>query len=90
VTQALALQTRLPNTAGALWARIDHELVDQAPWVPLYNPRSLVVLSTRVGNYQTHPYWTLLIDSYGSDRPVTAPRRSACVRPANHVAAGIG
>jgi len=30
--------------------------------VPLYNPRAVVVLSARVGNYQFNPYWTLLID----------------------------
>jgi peptide/nickel transport system substrate-binding protein len=62
VKQALTLQARVPNKAGTLWARIDHELVDQAPWVPLYNPHALVALSARVGNYQFHPYWVLLID----------------------------
>jgi YVTN family beta-propeller protein len=62
VKQALAVPPRLPNTAGRLWTNIDHELVDQAPWVPLYNPRALVALSARVGNYQFQPYWTLLID----------------------------
>jgi hypothetical protein len=36
--------------------------VDQAPWVPLYNPRALVVFSQRVGNSQFHPFWQLLID----------------------------
>jgi hypothetical protein len=36
--------------------------VNRAPWAPLYNPRDLTVLSTRVGNYQFHPYWNLLID----------------------------
>jgi len=36
--------------------------VDQAPWVSLYNPRDLTVLSARTGNYQFHPYWNLLID----------------------------
>jgi ABC-type transport system substrate-binding protein/DNA-binding SARP family transcriptional activator/streptogramin lyase len=62
VAQALALQPRNPSTAAALWARIDHKLVGQAPWVPVYNPRSLVLLATRVGNYQFDPYWSLLID----------------------------
>jgi YVTN family beta-propeller protein len=62
VTQALALQARNPRAAATLWARIDHQIVNQAPWVPIYNPRSLVVLSTRVGNYQFDPYWSLLID----------------------------
>ena len=62
MTQARVLESRNPNAAGNLWARIDRELADQAPWVPLYNPRALVVLSARVGNYQFHPFWTLLID----------------------------
>jgi YVTN family beta-propeller protein len=62
VQQALMLQSRNPNAAAALWARIDREITDQAPWVPVYNPRSLVILSARVGNYQFNPYWSLLID----------------------------
>jgi peptide/nickel transport system substrate-binding protein len=62
VAQALTRQAHNPSTASALWARTDHELVGQAPWVPVYNPRSLVLLSTRVGNYQFDPYWSLLMD----------------------------
>jgi YVTN family beta-propeller protein len=62
VEQALALQPRSPNTAGALWTRIDQEIADQAPWVPIYNPRSLVMLSTHVGNYQFDPYFSVLVD----------------------------
>ena len=30
--------------------------------MPLYNPRELVVLSARVGNYQFDPNWNLLVD----------------------------
>jgi YVTN family beta-propeller protein len=60
--QALAAQARSPYTAGLLWASIDRTIADQSPWVPLYNPRELVVLSARVGNYQFHPLWHLLID----------------------------
>jgi putative intracellular protease/amidase len=60
--QALAHQTGDPATAAGQWAAIDHELADQAPWVPLYNPRNLTVLSARTGNYQFHSYWNLLID----------------------------
>ena len=62
VKQALMLQSGNPSSAGASWARIDQEIVDQAPWVPIYNPRSLVMLSARVGNYQFDPYWSVLID----------------------------
>ena len=60
--QALALEQRAPAVAAGRWAAIDRELVNKAPWVPLYNPRDLTVLSARVGNYQFHPYWDLLID----------------------------
>ena len=62
VKEALALQPHDPGAAAALWARIDHQIVNQAPWVPIYNPRSLVMLSRRVGNYQFDPYWSVLID----------------------------
>jgi YVTN family beta-propeller protein len=48
--------------AQALWTTIDRELTDQAPWVSLYNPRSLSLLAAQVGNYQFHPYWNVLID----------------------------
>src|SRR5262249_6401329 len=53
--QALAAQARSPDAARLLWASIDREIAGQAPWVPVYNPRALVVLSARVGNYQFHP-----------------------------------
>jgi len=59
---AHALQLRAPAAAAGRWAAIDRELVDEAPWVPLYNPRDLTVLSARVGNYQFHAYWNLLLD----------------------------
>ena len=62
VQQALTLQAQSLAAATPSWITIDHELVDQAPWVPLYTPRDLTVLATRVGNYQFHPYWNLLID----------------------------
>lgn len=62
VAQALTLQPHNPNAAAALWVRIDHQIVNQAPWVPIYNPRSLVLLSARAGNYQFDPYWSVLID----------------------------
>jgi hypothetical protein len=43
-----------------------HEIVSQAAWVPVYNPRSMVMLSTRIGNYQFDPYWSVLIDQLWS------------------------
>jgi ABC-type transport system substrate-binding protein len=45
-----------------MWARIDRQLVDQAPWVPLYTPRTPYFVSKRVGNWQYHPYFHVLLD----------------------------
>jgi peptide/nickel transport system substrate-binding protein len=62
VERAGALQALSPGQANQVWARIDHEITDQAPWVPLYNPRAITATSARVGNYQYHPFWTQLLD----------------------------
>jgi peptide/nickel transport system substrate-binding protein len=62
IRRAYALQARDPAVAGEVWRQIDHDLVNQAPWMPLYNPRVLTALSARVGNYQYHPFWQLLLD----------------------------
>ena len=62
MTQASSMQ--LTNLAGAndLWAQVDHEVTDQAPWVDLFNPKQIDFLSKRVGNYQWNPQWYILID----------------------------
>jgi YVTN family beta-propeller protein len=60
--QALTLETTNRAAAAGRWSVIDRQLVGEAPWVPLYNPREVTVLSARAGNYQFHPYWALLID----------------------------
>ena len=48
-------QATNPDAARGLWERVDRQIVDQAPWVPLVNPKSVDVLSKRVGNYQYSP-----------------------------------
>jgi YVTN family beta-propeller protein len=55
------LATR-PREAARLWARIDRELVDRALWLPMINERGIDFLSTRVANYESHPYWGLFVD----------------------------
>lgn len=56
------LQFHDPTRANALWARIDHRIVDLAPWVPLVTERVIDFTSDRVGNYQYHPVWGILTD----------------------------
>jgi ABC-type transport system substrate-binding protein/DNA-binding SARP family transcriptional activator/streptogramin lyase len=60
--RAHSLQQTDPAAAGETWGRVDRDLVDQAPWAPLYNPRAVTALGARVGNYQYHPFWTVLLD----------------------------
>jgi peptide/nickel transport system substrate-binding protein len=62
IRHAYSLEAVDPAAANELWSRIDRELVDQAPWVPLYNERALTALSTRVGNYRYHPFWNVVLD----------------------------
>ena len=62
IARARSLQTSDPEAASKLWSKIDRDLVDQAPWVPFLNNRSLDVVSSRVGNYQYNPQWGVLLD----------------------------
>jgi peptide/nickel transport system substrate-binding protein len=59
---ARSLVATRPREAAAVWSRIDRELVDRAAWVPMINERGIDFLSTRVANYQSHPYWGLFAD----------------------------
>ncbi len=52
IRQALNAQVTNPDVARRLWERIDREIVDQAPLVPLIAWKAVDVLSKRVGNYQ--------------------------------------
>jgi peptide/nickel transport system substrate-binding protein len=60
--QASELQALTPGAASEAWSRIDQEITDEAPWVPLYNLRQNIATSSRVGNYQYDPFWILLFD----------------------------
>lgn len=60
--RALSLFATDPESAASAWAQLDRELVDQAPWVPLFNPRFPWLASKRVGNWQYHPYSGVLLD----------------------------
>jgi peptide/nickel transport system substrate-binding protein len=52
IGHALTEQATNPDAARGLWERIDRQTVDQAPWLPLVNPKAVDVLSKRVGNHQ--------------------------------------
>jgi peptide/nickel transport system substrate-binding protein len=62
IETARHLQQTDPSAANELWGRIERAIVDQAPIVPMYNARSVVLVSGRIGNYQYHPLWYTLLD----------------------------
>ncbi len=62
MARADELQLTDPASAAHLWAQIDHDIVDQAPYVPLVNTLTLGLVSSRVGNFQYNPQWDVLLD----------------------------
>jgi YVTN family beta-propeller protein len=62
IARAFKLRLSNPQAANAQWARLDHRIVDLAPWVPLFNARWNDFVSKRVGNFQFSPEWTALVD----------------------------
>ena len=51
-----------PTAANNIWAQVDHEVTDQAPWVAMFNPKQLNLVSARLKNYTWSPQWYLLLD----------------------------
>jgi peptide/nickel transport system substrate-binding protein len=50
-----------PDGANKIWAQADHKITDQAPWVAMFNPKYIDVLSSRVTGYQFSPQWYFLL-----------------------------
>lgn len=58
-----ALETTNPTAANAQWGQIDHEIMtDDAPWVPLFNPKLVDFVSKRVGHYEFSRQFYMLVD----------------------------
>jgi YVTN family beta-propeller protein len=62
IRRARSLTPRSFRATAAIWARIDHEVTDQAAWASIVNEHTLDFVSARVRNYQAHPYWGLMAD----------------------------
>jgi peptide/nickel transport system substrate-binding protein len=62
IARATALQTANAAVANRAWQRIDREIMQQAPWIPLVNPLGIDLVSERVGNYQRTPALGVLLD----------------------------
>jgi peptide/nickel transport system substrate-binding protein len=62
IDRAIEIQLEDPAAAGALWAEIDREIVDQAPYLWFVNPQHAWFVSERVGNYQQSFQWGVLLN----------------------------
>jgi peptide/nickel transport system substrate-binding protein len=62
IDRATLMQVDDPAAAGRLWAEIDREIVDQAPYLWLANTIAVEFVSERVGNYQRSPQWGMLLN----------------------------
>jgi YVTN family beta-propeller protein len=62
IQQALHLQLTAPQAANRLWAKIDRLIVNSAPIIPLVNGKWIEFVSKRVGDYQYHPAFAMLLD----------------------------
>jgi peptide/nickel transport system substrate-binding protein len=62
IQAALKLGITNQDAANALWAKIDHQIVDQAPWVPVVNTKYIDFISKRVKGYLFSPQWYFLLD----------------------------
>jgi peptide/nickel transport system substrate-binding protein len=59
-----ALKTGItdPEGANAIWAKVDKAVVDQAAWDPIFNPKLIDFVSSRLKNHVFSPQWYFLLD----------------------------
>ena len=62
INQAESAGATNPSEAARLWTQVDHEDTNAAPWVDLFNPKQIDVLSSNAHGYQWNPEWNILID----------------------------
>ena len=55
MTEATLLELQSPAQAAAMWAKVDHELTDQAEWVTTVDLNEVDIISTGLRNYEFNP-----------------------------------
>jgi YVTN family beta-propeller protein len=67
--EASLLELTDPAKATARWTAIDHQLTDDAAWVPTVNEREVEFVSRRLRNYEYNPVWGFLADQSWLGQP---------------------
>jgi len=63
IHQAETLMITNPTAGNKLWGQLDTQIMtQQAPWVPLFNPKLVDFTSSRVGNYQFSLEFYMYVD----------------------------
>jgi peptide/nickel transport system substrate-binding protein len=62
IAAASLLQATNVAAANRAWQSIDRSITSAVPWIPLANPTAVDYVATRVGNYQRHPTFGILLD----------------------------
>ena len=62
LAEATAAQASNPAAAPALWQKAERAILALAPIVPTDNSQNVAFLAKRVGNFQYHPQWGVLLD----------------------------
>jgi peptide/nickel transport system substrate-binding protein len=62
IAEATRLQATNVAAANRAWQRIDREITVRSVWIPLFNPMGVDFVGTRVGNYQRHSAFSVLLD----------------------------
>jgi peptide/nickel transport system substrate-binding protein len=62
IARGVALQASDPPAANEIWTKVDRMITDQAPAVSLVTSQLPYFIAERVGNYQYHPVFEVLLD----------------------------
>ncbi|MET8333089.1 ABC transporter substrate-binding protein [Streptosporangium canum] len=61
MAEAMTLDRTDKNAANAKWGEIDRDLTKASPLIPLFTPKQVDFVSSRVGNYQFHKQFFMLV-----------------------------
>jgi YVTN family beta-propeller protein len=61
IDDAMRIPATDPAASYRAWTKIEHQLVEDAMWVPLTNSASISAVSARTENVQVNPEWGILL-----------------------------
>jgi YVTN family beta-propeller protein len=62
IARSAAVQALDPAKGNVLWQRTERSILELAPMIPTATRLNVDLVSERVGNYQYHPQWGVLLD----------------------------